>query len=225
MKTSIIRNVLVLLLTSASTFIFAQQAQTLKGTYRSSDQNTISCPCNSQGLLSYVNNTGKHQLLTLCFDTEPGDFYTIYNGENISVSGYVYCNVTCENGQQYCVMYVTGSEIQIQQRQLMIPESIKKLNTNIPKELIASGKSVKTSKYSGYYIEKYSTKTAWYGFDECTNCGKLIISSQDGKDYREIDINFDRAGSFPKNTFSSVEVEGYQEGNFFYVTNWLTLTD
>ncbi len=225
MKRSIIKNTLVLVFAGISTFVSAQQVQTLKGVYRSGDKNTIQCPCNSQGLLSYVNQQGESKLLTLCFDTEPGDFYTIYNGEELTVTGHTYCNVTCDNGQKYCVMYVTRSEMQIQQRQLMTPESIKKLNTNIPKELVSNSQSKKMSQYTGSYIEKYSTKTTWYGFDGCTHCGRLGIYSQNGQEYREIDISFDRAGSYPQNTFSRIEVEGYHEGDFFYVTNWLMLTD
>lgn len=98
------------------------QSATLTGTFRNND--LVRCPCNVQGLLNYMYN-GEPTLLTLCFDTEPGDYYELFNGETITVQGW-YELKTFADGKEYYVFYVNNCTPEhMVNRKMLYPQFIK----------------------------------------------------------------------------------------------------
>ncbi|WP_300666123.1 hypothetical protein [Fluviicola sp.] len=89
----------------------------------------INCGCNSPGLLNYEAADGSTHTLILCFDTEPGGFYEIFDEEGISVEGNLR-SVTCDDSELHEVLYVVKSEMEVLNRKELIPESIKKQSTS-----------------------------------------------------------------------------------------------
>lgn len=199
---------------------FAQDYQTITGIYYNTNVNTILCGCNTQGLLSYVASDGNSYGMTLCFDTEPGNFYQIYDGEEITVEGEVK-NVPCANGQSYLVLYVQTSELQVMNRMLVADEFIKK--QSIPSKQKTPAKPATTSKekpsseitLQGHYTEKGSTMNDWRNFSNCKACGAL-------NNNLDQPIIFDKISTAPE-YMVNIKVWGYKEGKNFYVTKWQKL--
>lgn len=151
-----------LLLFTLLTFgpVFSQNYQKLTGIYKKNSETTIMCPCHSQGLLSYVADDGKTYIMTLCFDTEPGSFYEIYEGEKITVEGNVKSE-QCANGNSYLVLSVVKSQIPPLQRKSIVDEFIK----NQPKPNFSGTKTnspnaIRRDTISGY-LENYNSNTKY----------------------------------------------------------------
>lgn len=104
-----------------------QELKTLSGKFSVVSE---ACGCSAFGMLSYVEN-GVSTRAYLCFDSEPGDFYEIQSGEEITVSG-IEKGILCSNGTLYKNLYVFSSELPILNRQMLVPEFLKKQNSNIP---------------------------------------------------------------------------------------------
>lgn len=106
-----------------------QDYRRITGSYSSPNysQNTfkVNCGCNSPGILNYEDGQGNPHTLLLCFDTEPGSFYEIFEGEGIEVEGNVRL-VTCDDSEIHEVLFVVKSEMEIQNRRELVPEFIKK---------------------------------------------------------------------------------------------------
>lgn len=184
-----------------------QGYQTISGTYYTNNANTVMCGCNSQGLLAYVASDGNNYTMTLCFDTEPGSFYEIFSGENITVEGNVK-NVPCANGQSYLVLYVVKSKLPALNRRELVPEFIKKQTSQ------ATPPKAKTAETSleGSYMPKGSTKDVWTDYNHCNSCGMLNGNKSQP-------IIFDRIHSVPDYGWN-IKVWGTKEGKNFYVTRW-----
>lgn len=196
-----------MLLFTAVTGYSQQGYQKISGTYYTNNANTVMCGCNSQGLLGYAASDGTNYTMTLCFDTEPGSFYEIFNGENITVEGNVK-NVPCANGKSYLVLYVVKSQLPALNRRELVPEFIKKQSSQaVP----SKGKAVETT-LEGSYMPKGSTKDVWSDYDHCNSCGMLNGNKPQP-------IIFDRINSVPDYN-SYIKVWGTKEGTNFYVTRW-----
>lgn len=188
---------------------YAQQGyKQISGTYYKNNAKTVMCGCNSQGLLSYVASDGKNYTMTLCFDTEPGSFYEIFDGESITVEGNVK-NVPCDNGQSYLVLYVVKSQMEMMNRRELVPEFIKKQAKSTP-----SKSKVSETTLEGNYVPKASTMDDWSDYDHCSSCGMLNGN-------RSLPIIFDRINNAPDG-WANIKVWGTKEGNKFYVTRWET---
>jgi|GEM_PF-6651350 len=124
MKSIIFKAVAAIFLCCVSETSYAQEYRRITGNYYKNGPTTVMCDCNSQGLLAYVASDGNPYTMTLCFDTEPGSFYEIYDAEQITVQGIVK-NVPCANGKSYLVLYVEQSELPMQSRKELVPEFIK----------------------------------------------------------------------------------------------------
>lgn len=173
----------------------------LSGVYKNNTENTIMCDCNTQGLLKYFSNEGKLIILTLCFDTEPGDFYKIYDDEKITVEGDVK-NVQCANGENYNVLFVEKSYLPASQRQVVLPEALKNDKVEVMME--------------GSYMLAGSTKSDWSNYKHCTDCGVLNGNKSQP-------VVFDRLEKKPdmsKSPYVDLRVWGNSEGKSFYVTRW-----
>lgn len=200
---------IVILLGLTIQYSFAQTE--LKGVFYNSIKTPIDCSCAIQKYLSYVKEDGTKSLMTLCFDTEPGDYYEIFDNETITVVGDIITK-TCGNGKNYLVLNVQKSTMEPNNRMLQYPEALKELNnTNNPKTPIT-----KELTASGNYLSAYSTKDDWSKFNNCTNCGRL------GNDYQTI-YNFDRIATYPTGFDPKIQVWGTKEGNTFYVSKWKKL--
>lgn len=187
-------------------------AQTeLKGAFYNSIKTPIDCSCAIQKYLSYVKDDGTKSLMTLCFDTEPGDYYQIFDNETITVVGDIITK-TCENGKNYLVLNVQKSTMEPNNRILQYPETLKQLNNS--NEPIRPSSNELTA--TGNYLSAFSTKDDWSKFSNCSNCGRL------GNDYQTI-YNFDRIATYPTDFNSKIQVWGTREGNTFYVTKWKQL--
>lgn len=103
--------------------------QRITGSYQVPNNNgnnpIIGCGCNSPGLLNYEDINGTLHTLMLCFDTEPGSFYEIFNEEGITVEGNMR-TVTCDDSELHQVLFVEKSEMEVLNRRELIPEFIKK---------------------------------------------------------------------------------------------------
>ncbi|WP_343605388.1 hypothetical protein [Fluviicola sp.] len=106
-----------------------QDHQRITGSYSNPNNmaNTykVNCGCNSPGILHYEDAEGDPHTLLLCFDTEPGSFYEIFEGEGITVEGNLRL-VTCDDSETHEVLFVVKSEMEIQNRRELVPEFIKK---------------------------------------------------------------------------------------------------
>ncbi len=121
---------LILLITALFGIILVghgQEQKTLSGKF---SKVTQECGCAAFGLLSYTENNATTRTY-LCFDSEPGDFYEIQSGEEITVSG-ISKGIICANGTNYKNLYVTSSQLAMRNRQMLVPEFIKTQNKNIP---------------------------------------------------------------------------------------------
>lgn len=107
---------------------FGQQNIQLTGTFSKVNKN---CGCYSPGLLSYTDEKGVKTRTYLCFDSEPGDFFEIYNNEKITVSG-IEQGIRCSDDILYKNLYVTSSQMEMVSRKLIVPEFIKKQNESLP---------------------------------------------------------------------------------------------
>ncbi|WP_148235472.1 hypothetical protein [Fluviicola taffensis] len=197
----------------AMTASYAQQGyQRISGTYYKNSANTVTCGCSTQGLLAYVASDGNAYTMTICFDTEPGSFYEIFNEENITVEGEVK-NVLCDNGQSYLVLYVVKSELPIMNRRELVPEFIKQ-QSNQTKKPGTPSSSKKETMLEGSYMPKGSTMDDWSDYSHCNSCGMLNGNKSQP-------IIFDRISTVPDYMWQ-VKVWGIKEGNNFYVTRWET---
>lgn len=189
--------------------VFSQDYQKITGTFLTT---TANCECNSLGFLKYTEANGTERRIYLCFDSEPGSYYEIYNNEPITVEGIVQGMSCGTDRKTFWTMYVQKSTLQVQNRRELVPEFIKKQNKNVPVTDRSSSKS-KEQVLTGYYTEKGSTKDSWSDCSHCTNCGRL-------NNNRNQTINFDRINSHPEYHIGNLRVYGYTEGRDFFVTRW-----
>ncbi|TXI86741.1 MAG: CAP domain-containing protein [Crocinitomicaceae bacterium] len=103
---------------------YTQQTITVSGRFTKA---TASCGCFAFGLLTYTDEKGKKTNTYLCFDSEPGDFYEIQNGEELTVTG-ISKGIRCTNGTLYKNIYVVSSKLEPLNRRLLVPEFIKQQN-------------------------------------------------------------------------------------------------
>jgi len=111
---------------------FGQQTTTLSGTF---SKVTVDCGCYAMGLLNYTDEKGQKTRTYLCFDSEPGDFYEIQNGEQITVTG-INKGIACSNGTTYKNIYVLSSKLTESSRKLSVPKFIKEQNKSLPVLLV-----------------------------------------------------------------------------------------
>lgn len=130
MKSNKSTAILTALITMISaSILFAQDYQKITGTYTNPGAD---CQCNSLGFLSYTKSNGEQSRMYLCFDSEPGSFYEIYDNEQITVEGTVK-GMSCGNdGKTFWTMYVHKSVLPMRNRLELVPEFIKKQNTSLP---------------------------------------------------------------------------------------------
>lgn len=119
----------MVIFTGIFSVLSAQDYQRITGTYSKS---TVNCQCNSLGFLNYTASSGEKRTMYLCFDTEPGSFYEIFNGEKITVEGVVKGMSCGSDGKTFWTMYVQKSVLPTQSRKELVPEFIKQQNSNIP---------------------------------------------------------------------------------------------
>lgn len=129
MKKSMLNYSLTIIFTGLLSVLSAQGYQRITGTY---SKTTANCQCNSLGFLNYTEASGKQSRMYLCFDTEPGSFYEIFNGEKITVEGIVQGMSCGTDGKTFWTMYVQKSVIPMQSRKELVPEFIKQQNRNVP---------------------------------------------------------------------------------------------
>lgn len=208
----LLKTIFIFSCTATSFFASSQEYQKITGTYLNV---TESCDCNSLGFLKYVDASGVEKRMYLCFDSEPGSHYEIFNNEKITVEGVVTGMACGKDGKTFLTMYVQKSVLPMQNRREIVPEFIKQQNQNLPKSQsnLKSASSGKEQVMTGYYTEKGSTKDDWSDCSHCTNCGRL-------NNDRSVTINFDRLSEFPTYHISKLKVVGYREGRNFFVTRW-----
>lgn len=185
-----------------------QEYQKISGTFYNNSKSTVSCGCSAKGLLSYVKENGETFTMILCFDTEPGSFYEIFNGEKITVEGNVK-NTKCSDGQSYLVLYVIKSKLPISSRKEIMPAELKLKQNILPaKQTIVAPEAT----MQGFYVAKGSTRDDWSNYKDCDYCGRF-------EDNRSVRIIFDGAKTYPS-TSGNIKVWGTKEENNFYVTKW-----
>lgn len=129
MKKNMLNYSLMIIFVGLLSTLSAQGYQRITGTY---SKTTANCQCNSLGFLNYTESSGKQSRMYLCFDTEPGSFYEIFNGEKITVEGIVQGMSCGDDGKTFWTMYVQKSILPMQSRQELVPEFIKQQNRNVP---------------------------------------------------------------------------------------------
>lgn len=196
---------------------YGQDYKTYSGTYQNRLEGAINCFCNVQAYLNFKASDGKVYNVTLCFDSEPGDFYQIFNNETITVEGYVSYK-PCKDGNKYLVMDVVKTTTEPIQRQVIFFEfQKKKANTNNSSSKggnTGSSNNASTKVLSGNFTLKGTTMDDWSEFDNCKLCGRFdsnpnIIVKFDKTDATEDDLYFSR-----------LKVYGTQTGSVFQVTHW-----
>jgi len=186
--------------------------QKISGVYRKNTERTVMCDCSTQGLLSFVESNRGKNTVTLCFDSEPGSFYEIFDGENITVEGHVR-SVHCANGKPYLVMYVEKSRLPMMQRQLVLPEALKK-SQGVEQKIVTSPPPITNEEVmlEGSYMPSGSTKDNWSDYDDCNICGMINGNIRQPIIFERFKTNPDYG--------QNIRVWGTTKGRNFYVTRW-----
>ncbi len=190
--------------------LYAQQYQTIRGRYYNQLQNAVNCNCQIQGYVYYQASDGIFYNMTLCFDSEPGNFYQIYDGEEITVSGNV-SSKPCANGKSYLVMTVNKS--------VLAPGVNRKVlfNAAPAKPATNTANQPTTTSMSGYFTLRGTTKDDWSIFDgvNCNACGRFDHQ-------RNIIVNFDGIGTNSDALYhvGKIKVYGTLSGKIFKVSRW-----
>lgn len=197
---------------------FAQDTQTLTGTFQNDNSSTTSCSCNSPGLLNYTGRDKMQHTIKLCFDTEPGSFYEIFDGETITLSGSTK-KITCEDGKEYEIFYVDHSIMDVMNRREIVPDFVKtgKITQKDPEET-PSEETTDIETITGSYVPKGRTMDDWSAFKNCKACGRF-------SDQKNLVINFDRISTSPDDLGVEIQVWGTRELGNFYVTEWKVISE
>lgn len=108
----------------------AQEYKKITGVFQKELTNSIQCTCFTQAYIRHTDTDNVSKILTLCFDTEKGDYYEIADGETITVEGYQKSE-PCANNKSYLVLYVVKTNINTANRKMLIPAFMKKQNKQI----------------------------------------------------------------------------------------------
>lgn len=189
-------------------------AQRVSGTYLSHlTSSTSNCNCSNQGYVQYLGQDGKTYYLTVCFDSEKGDFYQLYHNEPITVDGIVK-STPCGN-TNYLVMHSTQHYVNNNMQRQVIPKpNFSSSNKQGQRQVNETGTIVTLT---GDFVERGSTMSDWSAFDgvDCVKCGVFYddfrtIINLDGTDINKDDLY--RMGT--------LTVTGTKIGKIVYVTSY-----